>query len=94
MCERRRVLVVEDTAALRELLRDALTEEGYAVHTAGDGTPGVAERAARSYRRRVREPVRRWEERHHYFGGVSSLGKTGAAADPRRSGATRTPTSG
>jgi gamma-glutamyltranspeptidase / glutathione hydrolase len=31
--------------------------------------------------------VRRWAERHHYFGGVSALGETGAAADPRRSGA-------
>ena len=30
--------------------------------------------------------VRRWPERHHYFGGVSLLGRTGAAADPRRSG--------
>jgi gamma-glutamyltranspeptidase/glutathione hydrolase len=33
--------------------------------------------------------VRRWPERHHYFGGVSAVGRTGAAADPRRSGATR-----
>jgi gamma-glutamyltranspeptidase/glutathione hydrolase len=35
--------------------------------------------------------VRRWPERHHYFGGVSAIGKTGAAADPRRSGAVRAP---
>jgi gamma-glutamyltranspeptidase/glutathione hydrolase len=35
--------------------------------------------------------VRRWPERHHYFGGVSALGRNGAAADPRRSGAVRTP---
>ncbi len=32
--------------------------------------------------------VRRWPERHHYFGGVSLIGRDGAAADPRRSGAT------
>jgi gamma-glutamyltranspeptidase/glutathione hydrolase len=32
--------------------------------------------------------VRRWPERHHYFGGVSAIGRMGAAADPRRSGAT------
>jgi gamma-glutamyltranspeptidase / glutathione hydrolase len=32
-------------------------------------------------------PVRRWPERHHYFGGVSVVGRRGAAADPRRSGA-------
>jgi gamma-glutamyltranspeptidase / glutathione hydrolase len=31
--------------------------------------------------------VRRWAERHHYFGGVSALGEAGAGADPRRSGA-------
>jgi gamma-glutamyltranspeptidase / glutathione hydrolase len=35
--------------------------------------------------------VRRWPERHHYFGGVSAIGRTGAAADPRRSGAARAP---
>jgi gamma-glutamyltranspeptidase/glutathione hydrolase len=33
--------------------------------------------------------VRRWPGRHHYFGGVSAIGRRGAAADPRRSGATR-----
>jgi gamma-glutamyltranspeptidase / glutathione hydrolase len=33
--------------------------------------------------------VRRWQGRHHYFGGVSAIGRTGAAADPRRSGAVR-----
>jgi gamma-glutamyltranspeptidase/glutathione hydrolase len=31
-------------------------------------------------------PVKRWPERHHYFGGVSLVGREGAAADPRRSG--------
>jgi gamma-glutamyltranspeptidase/glutathione hydrolase len=31
--------------------------------------------------------VRLWSELHHYFGGVSVVGRTGAAADPRRSGA-------
>jgi gamma-glutamyltranspeptidase/glutathione hydrolase len=35
--------------------------------------------------------VRRWPERHHYFGGVSAVGRRGAAADPRRSGAARAP---
>jgi gamma-glutamyltranspeptidase/glutathione hydrolase len=33
--------------------------------------------------------VRRWSARHHYFGGVSALGRSGAGADPRRSGAVR-----
>jgi gamma-glutamyltranspeptidase/glutathione hydrolase len=32
-------------------------------------------------------PVRRWPSLHHYFGGVSAVGRTGAGADPRRSGA-------
>jgi gamma-glutamyltranspeptidase/glutathione hydrolase len=35
--------------------------------------------------------VRRWPERHHYFGGVSVVARTGAAGDPRRSGAAITP---
>jgi gamma-glutamyltranspeptidase / glutathione hydrolase len=30
--------------------------------------------------------VRRWSAQHHYFGGVSLVSRTGAAADPRRSG--------
>ena len=30
--------------------------------------------------------VRRWPGQHHYFGGVSVIGRTGAAGDPRRSG--------
>jgi gamma-glutamyltranspeptidase / glutathione hydrolase len=35
--------------------------------------------------------VRRWAARHHYFGGVSAVGHREAGADPRRSGAVRTP---
>jgi hypothetical protein len=31
--------------------------------------------------------VRRWQARHHYFGGVSAITLDGAAADPRRDGA-------
>jgi gamma-glutamyltranspeptidase/glutathione hydrolase len=30
--------------------------------------------------------VRRWSSLHHYFGGVSAIGRAGAAGDPRRSG--------
>lgn len=33
--------------------------------------------------------IRRWPERHHYFGGVSLIGRSGGAADSRRSGAAR-----
>jgi gamma-glutamyltranspeptidase/glutathione hydrolase len=31
--------------------------------------------------------VRAWTTLHHYFGGVSLIGRSGGAADPRRSGA-------
>jgi gamma-glutamyltranspeptidase / glutathione hydrolase len=33
--------------------------------------------------------VRRWPSLHHYFGGVSAVSRSGAAGDPRRSGASR-----
>jgi gamma-glutamyltranspeptidase / glutathione hydrolase len=33
--------------------------------------------------------VRRWPSLHHYFGGVSLVTRSGAAGDPRRSGASR-----
>jgi gamma-glutamyltranspeptidase / glutathione hydrolase len=38
--------------------------------------------------------VRRWAAAHHYFGGVSLVGRGGAAADPRRSGGVRTAAAG
>jgi gamma-glutamyltranspeptidase / glutathione hydrolase len=59
------------------------------VHPGGDlvnAEPGVDEDGLAELEARGVQ-VRRWEERHHYFGGVSAIGKTGAAADPRRSGA-------
>jgi gamma-glutamyltranspeptidase/glutathione hydrolase len=48
--------------------------------------PGVDEAVVAELERRGRR-VRRWPELHHYFGGVSVVGRRGAAADPRRSGA-------
>ena len=36
------------------------------------------------------EAVRRWPTRHHYFGGVSLVSRSGAAGDPRRNGAAAT----
>jgi gamma-glutamyltranspeptidase/glutathione hydrolase len=33
--------------------------------------------------------VRVWPALHHYFGGVSLVSRSGAAGDPRRSGAAR-----
>jgi len=63
------------------------------VHPAGDvvnAEPGVDEDGLAALEA-AGHTVRRWPERHHYFGGVSALGRTGAAADPRRSGATCSP---
>jgi gamma-glutamyltranspeptidase/glutathione hydrolase len=48
--------------------------------------PGVAEEGLAALEAAGRT-VRRWPERHHYFGGVSAIGRAGRAADPRRSGA-------
>jgi gamma-glutamyltranspeptidase / glutathione hydrolase len=50
--------------------------------------PGVSEDALAELERRGRS-VRRWPARHHYFGGVSAIGRSGPAADPRRSGSAR-----
>jgi gamma-glutamyltranspeptidase / glutathione hydrolase len=51
-----------------------------------DAEPGVDEHALAELEARGRT-VRRWPDIHHYFGGVSCVGRTGAAGDPRRSGA-------
>jgi gamma-glutamyltranspeptidase / glutathione hydrolase len=60
-------------------------------HPAGElvnAEPGVDEEFLRELERAGR-PVRRWSARHHYFGGVSGIGRSRAAGDPRRSGAAR-----
>ena len=57
-------------------------------HRAGDvvnAEPGVDERALDELTQSGLQ-VRRWPGTHHYFGGVSLIGTTGAAGDPRRSG--------
>jgi gamma-glutamyltranspeptidase/glutathione hydrolase len=62
-------------------------------HPAGDvinAEPGVDADALARLEASGRA-VRRWPELHHYFGGVSAVGREGAAADPRRSGAVRGP---
>ena len=51
-----------------------------------DAEPGVDEDALVELEAAGRA-VRRWERFHHYFGGVSCVGRAGAAGDPRRSGA-------
>ncbi len=48
--------------------------------------PGVDETWLASLEQSGRT-VRRWPARHHFFGGVSAIGRHGAGADPRRSGA-------
>ena len=58
-------------------------------HPAGhvlNAEPGVDEAWLARLEARGRE-VRRLPGLHHYFGGVSAVGRTGAGADPRRSGA-------
>jgi gamma-glutamyltranspeptidase/glutathione hydrolase len=76
----------------------AILEEGHDAETAVglprvhptpdvvDAEPGVDEAALTELELRGRT-VRRWERFHHYFGGVSCVGRAGAAGDPRRSGA-------
>ncbi|HUH14270.1 MAG TPA: gamma-glutamyltransferase [Gaiellaceae bacterium] len=57
-------------------------------HRAGavvNAEPGVDE-AALADLESAGAAVRRWPARHHYFGGVSLIARTGAAGDPRRSG--------
>jgi gamma-glutamyltranspeptidase / glutathione hydrolase len=51
-----------------------------------DAEPGIDEPALEELEARGRT-VRRWDRFHHYFGGVSCVGRRGAAGDPRRSGA-------
>ena len=51
--------------------------------------PGVDEAALEEIAARGLS-VRRWPARHHYFGGVSVVSRTGAAGDPRRSGSAST----
>jgi gamma-glutamyltranspeptidase/glutathione hydrolase len=48
--------------------------------------PGVDEAALAALESQGRR-VRRWPAPHHYFGGVSLVSRSGAAADPRRNGA-------
>jgi gamma-glutamyltranspeptidase/glutathione hydrolase len=55
---------------------------GAVLHT----EPGVDEHWLAGLEARGRT-VRRWPARHHYFGGVSAVGRRGSGADPRRSGA-------
>jgi gamma-glutamyltranspeptidase/glutathione hydrolase len=58
----------------------------HTVHRSIHLEPGFSDETIAALER-VGFAVRVWPEQHHYFGGVSVVARTGAAADPRRSGA-------
>jgi gamma-glutamyltranspeptidase/glutathione hydrolase len=92
----RSALVAVAAGILDEGLEPQKAVDRGRVHPAGElvnAEPGVDEDGLEALAAAGRT-VRRWAERHHFFGGVSALGRTGAAADPRRSGATRVPAAG
>ena len=90
----RTALVGVTDAILRERLdpQDAVDRPRFhPVGTVLNAEPGVDEDALETLRTAGWD-VRVWPGRHHYFGGVSLIGRAGPAADPRRSGAARTTT--
>jgi gamma-glutamyltranspeptidase/glutathione hydrolase len=85
----RTALVTVAAAILDEGLEPQAAVELPRAHPAGSVVhvePGVDEDALTALEADGRT-IRRWPARHHYFGGVSAVGRSGAAADPRRSGA-------
>jgi gamma-glutamyltranspeptidase/glutathione hydrolase len=89
----RTALVTVTAAILDEGLDPQAAVERPRVHPAGEivnAEPGVDAAALDELEARG-HAVRRWPAQHHYFGGVSAIGRRGAAADPRRSGAARSP---
>jgi gamma-glutamyltranspeptidase/glutathione hydrolase len=89
----RTALVGVAAAVLDEGLEPQAAVDRPRVHRAGrivNAEPGVDEAALAALQEDGNE-VRRWPDRHHYFGGVSLLTPTGAGADPRRSGAAKAP---
>jgi gamma-glutamyltranspeptidase/glutathione hydrolase len=84
----RTALVGVAAAVLDEQLEPQAAVDRSRVHRAGElvhAEPGVDPRALEELESRGLT-VRRWASRHHYFGGVSLVSRTGAAGDPRRSG--------
>ncbi len=87
----RSALVTVAAGVLDEGLEpQAAVDRGRAHPAAGvvNAEPGVDEEGLALLEAQGRT-IRRWPERHHYFGGVSLIGRSGGAADPRRSGAAR-----
>ena len=63
--------------------RPRLHSTGELVHLEPGFVPEAVAALAADYE------IREWPEIHHYFGGVSLIGESGGAADPRRSGTAR-----
>jgi gamma-glutamyltranspeptidase/glutathione hydrolase len=87
----RTALATVVAGVLDEALEPQSAVERPRFHSAGavvNAEPGVDEDALHELEERGRT-VRRWPERHHYFGGVSLVTRSGAAGDPRRSGSAR-----
>ena len=85
----RTALVTVAAGIVDEQLPPQAAVERPRVHPAGEvvhAEPGVDEAGLAALETAGRS-VTRWPERHHYFGGVSLWGRSGAGADPRRSGA-------
>jgi gamma-glutamyltranspeptidase/glutathione hydrolase len=79
------------TAVLEEGAEPQAAVDRPRLHPAGavvNAEPGVDEEGLEALEKRG-WTVRRWAAPHHYFGGVSLVARSGAAADPRRSGAAR-----
>jgi gamma-glutamyltranspeptidase / glutathione hydrolase len=84
----RTALVTVAAGILDEGLSPADAVDRPRLHPVGEtvhAEPGVDEAALERLAARGRTIVR-WPELHHYFGGVSCVGRGGLAADPRRDG--------
>jgi gamma-glutamyltranspeptidase/glutathione hydrolase len=84
----RTALVSVLTAILEEGLEPQDAVDRPRLHPAGStvhAEPGIDDTALRLLEEQGRTVVR-WDELHHYFGGVSCVGARGPAADPRRDG--------
>ena len=77
-------VLVDDATAQEAVERPRLHSTGTVVHLEpGFDDSAVAALEAAGYE------VQRWGAQHHYFGGVSVVGRSGLAGDPRRSGSAR-----
>jgi CheY-like chemotaxis protein len=72
-----RILVIDDNAAIRELLRLVLEEEGYEVIEAADGAEGLQRVSGDSYRPR---DYRSADARHGWSGAADGAAAYGAHA--------------